>query len=416
MSHTIVAKRNLNSGAPPAFECTVEPTITGTTEVGQTLTCTPGTFVPTPAARTYQWKRDGQNIIGETATTYVTVMGDKDHEISCVVTPRALVDGSPTATTDSVEVTLAYGANWTGRASAAQVQWNKVCYAPGIGAGAGRMVAVADSGTAAQRIMYSDNDGDTWTSATAADASNIQSVCFGNGKFVAVISSPAGTKYVMTSTDGITWALGNMPNGNALYAVAYGAGLFVALAQSGSGNRVSTSPDAITWTAGTCPDAAWENLKWNGSVFVAVASAGAQRTMWSTDGLTWHGVAAAAAIPWQDVAYLPGVGAGAGRWVAVGTAGNASNEFMYSDNEGQSWTSTAAPSDESWNAIEAYDDTLVAVNGTNNGHAVATSLDGIAWTPQVTPAVTGWQSLVRGATKFAAVSNGGNANGTMNSP
>jgi hypothetical protein len=48
---------------------TVLPAITGTQEVGETLTCSAGTWTGSPTI-TYQWKRDGVNISGETASTY----------------------------------------------------------------------------------------------------------------------------------------------------------------------------------------------------------------------------------------------------------------------------------------------------------------------------------------------------------
>jgi hypothetical protein len=55
--------------APDGPTNTVLPAITGTQEVGETLTCSAGTWTGSPTI-TYQWKRDGVNISGETASTY----------------------------------------------------------------------------------------------------------------------------------------------------------------------------------------------------------------------------------------------------------------------------------------------------------------------------------------------------------
>jgi hypothetical protein len=72
-------------GEPPAN--TVAPAITGTAQVGQTLTVSNGTWTgsPTPTF-TRQWKANGTNISGATATTYVPVVGDIGKTITCTVT------------------------------------------------------------------------------------------------------------------------------------------------------------------------------------------------------------------------------------------------------------------------------------------------------------------------------------------
>jgi len=55
--------------------------------VGQTLTLNPGIWRgKTPITLTYQWTRDGANIAGATAITYVLVAADKSHVIGCVTT------------------------------------------------------------------------------------------------------------------------------------------------------------------------------------------------------------------------------------------------------------------------------------------------------------------------------------------
>jgi hypothetical protein len=60
------------------------PAITGTTTVGQTLTCSSGTWSKSPAF-TYQWLRNGEPIIGATASTRLHVAGDAGGLMSCTV-------------------------------------------------------------------------------------------------------------------------------------------------------------------------------------------------------------------------------------------------------------------------------------------------------------------------------------------
>lgn len=65
---------------------TVAPAITGTAQVGQTLTVSTGTWtgVPTPTY-TRQWKRGGAEIKGAIGTTYVPTTADIGATITCTV-------------------------------------------------------------------------------------------------------------------------------------------------------------------------------------------------------------------------------------------------------------------------------------------------------------------------------------------
>ena len=54
------------------------PIVTGTTNVGDTLTATPGTWTGTaPIAYSYQWDRDGVDIPGATGLTHVIEILDE---------------------------------------------------------------------------------------------------------------------------------------------------------------------------------------------------------------------------------------------------------------------------------------------------------------------------------------------------
>ena len=132
--------------------------------------------------------------------------------------------------------------DWTPRLVEASA-WNSVCYGNGL------FVAVASSGT--KRVMTSP-DGEDWTPRTV-EASYWNSVCYGNGLFVAVAYD--GTKRVMISTDGITWTPRTVEASYWL-SVCYGNGLFVAVANSGT-KRVMTSTDGITWTPRAVTASEW---------------------------------------------------------------------------------------------------------------------------------------------------------------
>lgn len=64
---------------------TVAPAITGNTSAGSTLTATTGTWSNAPTSYAYQWRRDGVNITGATANTYVLTAADEGRNILCRV-------------------------------------------------------------------------------------------------------------------------------------------------------------------------------------------------------------------------------------------------------------------------------------------------------------------------------------------
>lgn len=64
---------------------TPTPTVTGTAQVGQTLTAVPGTW-DAGVVKGYQWTVDGADVSGATATTYVPVAGDVGKKITVRVT------------------------------------------------------------------------------------------------------------------------------------------------------------------------------------------------------------------------------------------------------------------------------------------------------------------------------------------
>jgi hypothetical protein len=81
---------------------TVAPSISGTPNVGSTLTVTPGTYDgTTPITKTYQWYASGVIIIGETATTYLVDAAELGLNITCKETASNTY-GSLVTTTNSL--------------------------------------------------------------------------------------------------------------------------------------------------------------------------------------------------------------------------------------------------------------------------------------------------------------------------
>ena len=62
------------------------PTVSGTTQVGSTLMASAGTWAPAPVTLAYTWQRDGVNISGATASSYVIVAADAGKKVTVTVT------------------------------------------------------------------------------------------------------------------------------------------------------------------------------------------------------------------------------------------------------------------------------------------------------------------------------------------
>ncbi|MFT3888597.1 MAG: hypothetical protein QM713_10600 [Arachnia sp.] len=91
-----------------AFSAAPTPAVSGTAQVGKTLTATPGTWQPSPASLTYQWLRDGAKISGATKPTYTATASDKGKKLSVTVT-AAKPDYVTTSKTSAATAAVAAG-------------------------------------------------------------------------------------------------------------------------------------------------------------------------------------------------------------------------------------------------------------------------------------------------------------------
>jgi len=85
---------------------TVAPLVSGNDYQNQTLTTTNGTWIThATTTYTYQWKRDGVSIGGETNSTYLTTLTDIGTSITCEVTATNTV-GATSLTSNGISVEL----------------------------------------------------------------------------------------------------------------------------------------------------------------------------------------------------------------------------------------------------------------------------------------------------------------------
>jgi len=284
-------------------------------------------------------------------------------------------------------------------------QWKSVCYGNGI------FVAVTDATYAPNFVMTSE-DGIIWIGRTGV-VGLWQEVCYGNGIFVAVGIS--GTNKVMYSANGIDWTGVNCGLDQAWISICWSdtVGLFVAVASSGTGNRVMTSPDGINWTSRTsAADNTWQSVCYGGGLYVAVASDGTYRSMYSANGIDWALTASsinygAASVCWSSELSL---------FVLVTSNGGAVGP-VYSSTDGMSWTEKAiAGANGAWKSViwDSVNGLFVAV-GSLATHSVMYSSNGTSWIC-ISPIYNNWQSVCYGEGLFVAVSIEGDMNRVMTSP
>ena len=131
--------------------------------------------------------------------------------------------------------------SWIQTTLPANTDWYSVCY------GDGKFVAVAsDIDTGA----YS-TDGINWTSMTMPSGSSFWgSVCYGNGKFVAVSYGGTVENNAAYSTDGINWIETGIPIFLSSPQVCYGDGKFVVIDSDGNSTfNISYSINGIDWNS-----------------------------------------------------------------------------------------------------------------------------------------------------------------------
>ena len=282
-------------------------------------------------------------------------------------------------------------------------KWTSVCY------GNGKFVAVDNT----NYFAYS-NDGITWSESTISDTSRQwTSVCYGNGKFVAVGSgddnqhvggSTSNTKNFAYSTDGIKWTEGALGYDVEWSSVCYGNGKFVAV--SNSFNYFAYSTDGINWTKGTISSTSryWNSVCYGNNKYVAVgshteASGGTYSYFaYSTDGITWtEGTISSTSRYWNSVCY------GNGMFVTVASG---TNYFAYST-DGINWTEdTISSTSRNWRSVCYGNGMFVAV--ANNSY-FAYSTDGINWTEDTISSTSrNWRSVCYGNDKFVAIAYNSN--------
>ena len=261
-------------------------------------------------------------------------------------------------------------------------------------------------------VEISNLGGGKWSSHAAAAGIAWSAVCAGKNMFVSVASS--GTGRAMSSEDGRVWIHRTPPTTNAWRDVCFGIGpgvpqgRFVAVANSNTtgSTRAMYTDDGAAWIKSrNVPASNWRGVCRGSDKYVAVASSGSVRVMYSPNAESWLSNATGApASGWMDVCY--GTPGGVGMYVAVAESGVP----IMASSDGVSWTgrSPAAVLGRKWNSVcwDKVRQLFVAVSRDGSTYRVMTSSNGIDWTLQPTPTNCTWNALCSGNGLVVAVGNG----------
>ncbi len=235
------------------------------------------------------------------------------------------------------------------------------------GAAAGVLLAVAGGSVRGSDPLA------TWHVREVAgleEEEDLEGVAYGNGRWVIV--GDAGS--ILTSTDGVEWAPAANPAAPAgLEDVVFGNGMFVAAGRNF--NVLVTSPDGLAWTKQTPAMSGVTELIHDGTRFMAVMAGGGVKI--STNGVNW------ASQPGVPANYdIGGIAFGNGTYVEAGYKRTGQPPEVFSKSAGGEWAQRDSKLEE--NLMNASFGLGVFLVYGQDG-ALATSPDGVEWTPRTAP-------------------------------
>jgi len=260
------------------------------------------------------------------------------------------------------EMTSSDGVHWSASAGPSG-EWT------GITFGAGRFLAVSAFGQ-----LITSTDGLHWTTTWSRSQFLLNSVTYGNGRFVAVDSADGDA---LISLDGFHWSFYTITTpGTPWYAVTFGNGVFSTFTPAG---LVATSELGYVWDTHQAPATQQMNASTFGcNTFVATGQASGQvnDVFTSHSGLSWTSTP----VPTDATANWAALAFGANEFVAADTSGTISSlhvggycgatvpsppkDVSGNIESGQVWTYQHPPLSQGGSPIDGY---LVTItNGTKS--------------------------------------------------
>ena len=231
-------------------------------------------------------------------------------------------------------------------------------------------------------------DGISWAPHILDTVYQLQSLCYGNNRYIAVGQSGA----ILSSDDGSSWK--NMRKGfcETIHSMNYGKGLFVGSSSSG---QILTSPDAKNWTvtnSGALPQIMSINFCRNR--FIAVGPKGT--VLVSDDAKTWI-----SEKKLDTTKHLCAVTCNDSLYVAVGVRG-----MVWTSPDGENWKLDSIGISQILNSVVWGNNMFVAAGGGSyfDSGRIASSPDGKKWNVITVDPGASITGLTFGDGKFVAVS------------
>ena len=285
-----------------------------------------------------------------------------------------------------------------------------VCYGEGYYVAVSSNDGTGDTNNYAIGTMNSDGTM-TWKPGQISGISNLQSVCYGDGYFVAVSSN---NDYVIgtVNPDGIsmTWATGTISSISNLWSVCYGNGYFVVVNDSSTNNyaigTVNSDGISMTWATGTISSISnlWSVCYGNGYFVIIGYSSYAVGSM--NDGtMTWTPGTISGIGRLRSVCY------GNGYFVAISDNGinNYAIGTVNSDGISMTWTIGTINDIGELQSVCYDKGYFVAVDNANSNYAIGNvNSDGsMSWTVRQIEDISNLQSVCYGDGYFVTVGTSG---------
>jgi hypothetical protein len=221
-----------------------------------------------------------------------------------------------------------------------------------------------------RNVVCTSQDGATWTLRNTSLSNTPTSMAVGNGMFAAVVGHTENQKGAIAETStpdsGGPWTQvvpGAISN---LYSITYGSGQFVAV---GAFFTIVTSADGASWTirSPVFNHKLPRQIACCNNQFVAVSSYGSLMT--SPDGETW-------AIT-DSIDGAGALASGNNKFVAIGPSAT-----LLTSSDGQSWVKTNSSNQYILTDVAFGNGLFVAVRGTQSWptyNEIFTSADGMKW-------------------------------------
>lgn len=261
-----------------------------------------------------------------------------------------------------------------------RTSWRDCVYSPNLS----RVFAVGGgsyAGPGLGRHIARSVNGTTWDYTVFTP--DLLGVCIGrNGRIVAI--GATGVNGSAYSDDGVSWT--PFTAGNAAVSIAYSPTLDIYIAVADAGvNRVMSSTDLITWTSIAVTSRVWRRVRWIpelNTFFIVANDATANAIASSTDGINFSLLTTPASFPITDITYINGA--------LVACAPNSTDlSILKSVDSGVTWNSIGTGSGSTWFAIASNSQIIVAiasnVSGTLYFWFQFSSDDGETWTSMILP-------------------------------